>query len=143
VQGGYCHRRRSRTGTATAGAGTLLLLISMCAFGCSSATNKPNEVVNSEVYPANYKNQIAGLLMTNLTQNADYRNSLISPPVMKPVGQNQHYVACVQLNGFNQHKEKAVIYFAGNINQFVDATPDECAGAAYEPFTELAKLAPR
>lgn len=115
----------------------------MCAFGCSSATNKPNEVVNSEVYPANYKNQIAGLLMTNLTQNADYRNSLISPPVMKPVGQNQHYVACVQLNGFNQHKEKAVIYFAGNINQFVDATPDECAGAAYEPFTELAKLAPR
>ena len=143
MQGGYCHRRRSRTGTATAGAGTLLLLISMCAFGCSSATNKPNEVVNSEVYPANYKNQIAGLLMTNLTQNADYRNSLISPPVMKPVGQNQHYVACVQLNGFNQHKEKAVIYFAGNINQFVDATPDECAGAAYEPFTELAKLAPR
>jgi hypothetical protein len=111
--------------------------------GCSSATDKPNLVVNSEVYPANYKNQIATFLQTVLTSSADYHNSLISPPVMRTVGQNQHYVACVQLNGLNQHKEKAVIYFAGGINQFVDAAADECSGAAYEPFTELAKLAPK
>jgi hypothetical protein len=121
----------------------LLVLLSLCAVGCSSATNKRNEVVNSEVYPTNYKNQIATFLQTVLTNSADYHNSLISPPVMRMVGQNQHYVACVQLNGLNQHKEKAVIYFADSINQFVDATAEECSGAAYEPFTELAKLAPK
>jgi hypothetical protein len=121
----------------------LLVLLSLCAAGCSSATDKPNVVVNSDVYPSNYKNQIASFLQTVLTSNADYRNSLISPPVMRTIGQNQHYVACVQLNGLNQHKEKAVIFFGEGINQFVDATGDECSGAAYEPFAELAKLAPR
>jgi hypothetical protein len=120
----------------------VLVLLSLCAVGCSNATNKPNEVVNSDVYPANYKNQIAMFLQTVLTTNADYRNSLISPPVMKTVGQNQHYVACVQLNGANQHKDKAVIFFAESINQFVDATGDECTGVAYEPFAELARLSP-
>jgi hypothetical protein len=132
-----------RAGAPTACAGVLLVLLSLCAVGCSSATNKRNEVVNSEVYPTNYKNQIAAFLQTVLTNSADYHNSLISPPVMRTVGQNQHYVACVQLNGLNQHKEKAVVYFADSINQFVDATAEECSGAAYEPFTELAKLAPK
>jgi hypothetical protein len=143
VQNGYRHGRPSSAGSPTAAAGALLVLLSLCAAGCSSASNKPNVVVNSDVYPSNYKNQIATFLLTVLTSNADYRNSLISPPVMRTVGQNQHYVACVQLNGANQHKEKAVIFFGESINQFVDPTGDECAGAAYEPFTELAKMAPR
>lgn len=143
MQHGHRHRRKLRAGAPTACAGVLLVLLSLCAVGCSSATNKRNEVVNSEVYPTNYKNQIAAFLQTVLTNSADYHNSLISPPVMRTVGQNQHYVACVQLNGLNQHKEKAVVYFADSINQFVDATAEECSGAAYEPFTELAKLAPK
>jgi hypothetical protein len=46
------------------------------------------------------------------------------------------------LNGRNQHKEKLVIYFGANINQFVDATPGQCADAAYQPFKELAALLP-
>jgi hypothetical protein len=141
VRNGY--RRPVSAGSPTAPAAALLALLSLCATGCSSATNKPNEVVNSDVYPSNYKNQIASFLQTVLTNNADFRTSLISPPVMRTVGQNQHYVVCVQLNGLNQHKEKAVVYFADSINQFVDATGDECSGAAYEPFTELARLAPR
>jgi hypothetical protein len=100
-------------------------------------------VVEADTFPANYKDQIAGFLATNLRDSADFQNSMLSPPVLKPVGQNQHYVACVLLNGHNQHKEKAVIYFNGSINQFVDATPDECGGVAYQPFPELAKFAPR
>jgi hypothetical protein len=143
VQNDYRDGRPLSAGSPTARAGVLLVLLSLGVAGCSSATNKPNVVVNSDVYPSNYKNQIASFLQTVLTNNADYKNSLISPPVMRTVGQNQHYVACVQLNGFNQHKEKAVIYFADSINQFIDATGDECSGAAYEPFVELAKLAPR
>jgi hypothetical protein len=126
---------------AFARTGIILSLSALSLLGCNA--NKPNQVVDSEVYPANYKSQIATFLMTVLTDNADFRNSLISAPVMKPVGSNQHFVACVQLNGHNQHKEKAIIYFAGNINQFVDATPEECDGAAYEPFKELVTLAPR
>jgi hypothetical protein len=142
MQNGHCHERRSRPGMAFARSCVILALSALSLLGCNNA-NKPNEVVDSNVYPTNYKTQISTFLMTVLTDNADFRNSLISPPALKPVGDNQHFVACVQLNGHNQHKEKAVIYFAGNINQFVDATADECAGVAYEPFKELAPLAPR
>jgi hypothetical protein len=115
-----------------------VLLASLAAGGCS--TPKPEPALDT--YPANYKSQIATFLMTVLTDRADFRNALIAAPVMKPVGNSQHYVACVQLNGHNQHKDKAVIYLIGAINQYVDATPDQCAGAPYEPYKELAPLAP-
>ena len=139
---GHCHERQPRAGMTFAPTGVILLPSVFSVLGCSNA-NKPNQVVDSNVYPTNYKSQIATFLMTVLTDNADFHNSLIAPPALKPVGDNQHFVACVELNGHNQHKEKAVIYFAGNINQFVDATADECAGVAYEPFKELVTLAPR
>ena len=138
----YCyHRRHSRIAALLARASVVLLLGAYCA-GCSS-NKKTVEVVEANAYPPNYKDQIANFLMTVLSDNADFHNAMVTTPVLKPVGQNQHYVACVLLNGHNQHKEKAVIYFAGNINQFVDATPDECGGADYQPFPELAKAAPR
>ena len=117
------------------------MMLSAFCFGCSNNPNKSNEVVDSDIMPTNYRDQIAGFLSTMLTDNADFRNSLIAPPVLKPVGANQHYVACVQLNGHNQHRDKAIIYFSGNINQFVDATPEQCGGAAYGPFPELAHFA--
>jgi hypothetical protein len=132
--------QQPRAGGGIARALAVMMLGAFC-FGCSNNPNKPNEVVESNVVPANYRDQIASFLSTVLTDNADFRNALIAPPVLKPVGANQHYVACVQLNGYNQHKDKAIIYFAGSINQVVDATPEECGGAAYGPFPELAHFA--
>jgi len=124
-----------------AGAGLALALASMSVAGCGSAP-KPAPVIDPNAIPANYRNQIATFLMTMLTDRADFRNALIAPPALKPVGQSQHYVVCVQFNGHNQHKDKAVIYLAGAINQYVDAAPEQCADAAYQPFTELAGLGP-
>jgi hypothetical protein len=132
--------QQSRVSGGTARALAVILLGAFC-FGCSNNPNKPNEVVDSNIMPTNYRDQIASFLSTTLTDNADFRNSLIAPPVLKPVGANQHYVACVQFNGHNQHKDKAIIYFAGSINQVVDATPEECGGAPYGPFPELAHFA--
>jgi hypothetical protein len=132
--------QQSGVGGEIARALAVVMLAAFC-FGCSNNPNKPNEVVESNVAPANYRDQIASFLSTTVSDNADFRNSLIAPPVLKPVGANQHYVACVQLNGHNQHKDKAIIYFAGSINQVVDATPEECGGAAYGPFPELAHFA--
>ena len=118
-----------------------VMVLGAFCFGCSSSGSKQGPTVDPEIVPANYRDQIASFLSTTLTDNADFRNSLIAPPVLKQIGANQHYVACVQLNGHNQHKDKAIVYFAGDINQFVDATPDECGGAAYGPFPELAHCA--
>jgi hypothetical protein len=59
------------------------------------------------------------------------------------VGSSEHYVVCLLFNGRSEHREKIVIYLAGNINQVVDAQPGQCANAAYQPFGELAALLPK
>jgi hypothetical protein len=137
-----CWSRRDRRGHPGRGAAAAPLLVAaLTVVGCSSSS-APAPVADPNILPTNYKNQIAEYLETVLTDRADFRSSLIAAPALKQVGDSQHYVACVQLNGRNQHKDKAVIYLAGSINQFIDATGDQCTGVAYEPFKELAKLTP-
>ena len=115
-----------------------LLLASVAIAGCST----PKPAVDPNIMPTDYRNQIATYLSQLLTDRADFRLSLIGAPVLKPVGASEHYIVCVMLNGRNQHKEKVVIYLGAIINQFVDATPGQCANAAYQPFKELAALLP-
>jgi hypothetical protein len=121
--------------------GMAMLFAAAAVAGCSN-TAKQAPIADSNVFPANYKDQIATFLSTVLSDRADFRNSLIATPVLKQIGDSQHYVVCVQLNGHNQHKDKVVIYLATTINQYVDATPGQCADAAYQPFKELAVLLP-
>jgi hypothetical protein len=116
-----------------------LLLASLAIAGCS---NTPKPAADANVLPTDYRNQVATYLGQVVTDRADFRNSMISAPVLKQVGASEHYVVCVQLNGRNQHKEKLVIYLGTAINQFVDAAPGQCADAAYQPFKELAALLP-
>jgi hypothetical protein len=116
-----------------------LLLGSIAIAGCS---NTPKPEVDANVMPTDYRNQVATYLGQVVTDRADFRSSMIGSPVLKQVGANEHYIVCVMLNGHNQHKEKIVIYLGPNINQFIDATPGQCADAAYQPFKELAALLP-
>jgi hypothetical protein len=123
---------------------TGLLFACLAIAACSGFGQKKPEPPPPEpnAFPSNYRSQIVGLLATSLTDRADFRGALIAPPVLKPVGENQHYVVCIQLNGHNQHKEKIVVFLGGVPNIFVDAKPDQCTGAAYEPFRELEAALP-
>jgi hypothetical protein len=130
-------------------AGLAIVLASIVAAGCSSGSSlfggpkkDTGPAVDPNLYPTNYRNQIAQFLALTLQERADFRASFIAPPVLMPFGANQHYVVCVQLDGRNQHKDKAVVYLAGSINQYLDATPEQCANAPYEPFKELVPLTP-
>jgi hypothetical protein len=119
--------------------GIALLLASLAIVGCS---NTPKPAADATVMPTDYRNQIATYLGLVVTDRADFHNSMIGAPVLKPVGSSDHYIVCVMLNGHNQHKEKVVIYLGTMVNQFVDATPGQCADTAYQPFKELAVLLP-
>jgi hypothetical protein len=121
-------------------AAVLAALVAVAA-GCS--TKKPPPLANPDVAPTDYRNQIATFLSMVLIDRADFTNAQISAPALEQAGASQHYIVCVLFNGRNEHREKAVIYLAGNINQVVDAQPGQCAGAAYQPFTELAAFVPR
>jgi hypothetical protein len=116
-----------------------LLLAAVAVAGCS---NTPKPAADANVLPTDYRNQVATYLGQVVIDRADFRNSMIGTPVLKQVGASEHYIVCVMLNGHNQHKEKVVIYLGININQFVDATPGQCADTAYQPFKELAALLP-
>jgi hypothetical protein len=116
-----------------------LLLAAVAIAGCS---NTPKPVADANVLPTDYRNEVATYLGQVVIDRADFRNSMIGTPVLKQVGASEHYIVCVMLNGHNQHKEKIVIYLGTNINQFVDATPGQCADTAYQPFKELAALLP-
>lgn len=120
----------------------LALLLVLSAAACSSAKKDAPVAVAPDVFPSNYRNQVAALLMTMLADPADFRTAQIAAPVLKPVGTNPHYIVCVQLNGHPPQREKVAVYLSGSITQFVDAQPGECAGVAYSPFTELARMTP-
>jgi hypothetical protein len=126
-------------------AGTVALLASLGVAGCSGiGGSKAPPPVDPNTYPANYRNQIVALLTTTLTDPADFQGALIAPPVIRPVpeGHEQHYVVCLLLNGHHAIKNKVVIYLGGMPNEYVDATQEECAGASYQPFPELAAAKP-
>ena len=126
------------------GAGTAVLLAAMTLAGCSGfgGAKKQESLADPNAYPANYRTQITAFLRQSLTNRADFRGALISPPALKPVGDSQRYIVCVQFNPNSQIKSKVAIYFAGMISQFIDSTPDQCGDAAYQPFPELAAASP-
>jgi hypothetical protein len=125
-------------------AGAVAALAAMALAGCSGFGGAKKDVapVDPNLYPANYRTQITEFLRQSLTTRADFRGALIAPPVLKPVGDSPHYIVCVQFNGNSQIKTKVAIYFAGMLAQFIDATPEQCGDAAYQPFKELGGALP-
>lgn len=124
----------------------VLLAAAVALAGCSSfgAKPKPDFVVNPNVYPANYRKQIADLLAVQLTNPIEFRTALISQPALKPVtdGTEQHYIVCLQYPNRSEHRVKVVLFLEAAPTQYVDATPQQCGDAAYGPFPELAKMSP-
>jgi hypothetical protein len=142
---------RTETAMTMARATMAALLAAIALAGCSSGFNfggpkkkQPDVVVDMNVYPANYRVQIVTMLSTLLSNRSDFVGTLISPPMLKPVADspNPHYVVCLQFYRPEAPKTKVVIYLGGEPQQYIDATPEQCAGAAYQPFTELQAALP-
>jgi len=126
--------------------GAVLLVTALALAGCSGFGSKrqPDVIVNPNVYPGNYRGQIAALLTMQLTNPIEFRTALISQPALKPVtdGTEPHYVVCLRYPNRTEHQIKVVIFLEGAPTQYVDATPQQCDDAAYGPFPELARMSP-
>jgi hypothetical protein len=121
-------------------AGVVLLLTAGALAGCSSSGK--DQAVDPNVLPANYRTQLVGFLRQSLTNRSDFRGAMISEPALKSVGPTEHYVVCVQFNPRSLIKTKAAVYLSGKMTQFIDATAEQCANAAYQPFKELDAAVP-
>jgi hypothetical protein len=143
---------RTRIGMTIARKISIALLAAAALAGCSDGFHgfggpkpaKPTVQIDPNLYPANYRQQIATMLATMLTDRAEYHGTFISPPALKPVpeSQYQHYVVCLQFTAHSEQKTKMVLFLAGSPTQYVDATPAQCGGAAYQPFSELEAALP-
>ncbi len=110
--------------------------------GCSSSSKTQTAAPDPNIPPASYRSTLVAFLRQSLTNRADFRGAMISEPAIKPVEGSQHYVVCVQFNPHSQIKTKAAVFLSGQMTQFVDAAPEQCDGAAYQPFKELDAASP-
>ena len=121
----------------------IVMLAAGAVAGCSGF-GKPQQAAapDPNVVPVNYRSTLLAFLRRSLTNRADFRGAMISEPAIKPVEGSQHYVVCVQFNPQSKIKTKAAVYLSGQMTQFIDAAPEQCADAAYQPFTELDAASP-
>jgi hypothetical protein len=121
-------------------AGMILIMAAGALAACSK--DQQTAAIDPNAVPTNYRTALVAFLRQSLTNRADFRGAMISEPALKPVEGSQHYVVCVQFNPRSAIKTKAAVYLAGQMTQFIDATPEQCANASYQPFKELDAATP-
>lgn len=118
------------------------MALAVALAGCASFGGGQNDkaAVDPNVSPANYKANIMAFLQNNPYGLVGAREASLSAPELKPFGTDSRYVACLHASGPGWSKEKMIVFYAGAINQFVDATSEACGTAAYQPFPEITTL---
>jgi hypothetical protein len=118
----------------------LLVALTGCSGGSLFGRSEENPV-EANVYPENYKADLLTFLRNHPSEIDKIRDAYVSVPVLGQFGGSEgRYYLCLKTEGEGYRAEKVVIFFAGQINQYVNATGERCAAAAYQPFPELSAL---
>lgn len=113
--------------------------------GANDYLGKPKEP-EPNIVPVNYRQEIVDTLRQTLEDITNVRDAYVSEPALVPVGRDQRYAVCVRANSRNSvgqytgSKDRIGYFFAGRLNQLVEATKEQCGNAAYKPFPELEKI---
>ena len=119
----------------------LLVALSGCSGG-SLFGRSEEKPVEPNSYPENYKADLLTFLRNNPAEIERTREAYVSEPVLGQFGGSEgRYYLCFKAAGEGYRVEKLVIFFAGHINQYINATAERCGAAAYQPFPELSALA--
>ncbi len=119
-----------------------LLAVLVTTLAACSSTNAPPPV-NPNLFPTGYRKQILDTMKNTLPVNTNVREAFISEPVLMTVGKDQRYTVCVRSNSrdmegeYTGPKDRIAYFYGGELNQLIDAKPEQCANAAYKPFPEL------
>ncbi len=121
----------------------IVALAALVLGACSDS--KKVEDVDPNLFPKDYQKEILPTLTGLLEDPTNIRDTGITDPILKSVGQDQRYTVCVRYNARNasRHyegvKERIAYFYGGHLNQFVAADQGQCAGAVYKPWPELEK----
>jgi hypothetical protein len=111
--------------------------------GCGGRVSD-NKTANIE--PVNYKEDTVAFLRTYLNDPTGIREASISPPVLKTVGNQTRYAACLRFNAKKSNgeyagsKDRMAVFLSGRFDTLVETVRDQCKDAVYEPFPELERL---
>ena len=120
----------------------LTVLAAFALAACTTSDKEPDP----NIMPTAYKEEIIQTLTKTLDDPTNVRDAFISEPVLADAGKDKRYIVCVRYNARNGAAhyagsvDRIAYFYAGHLNQLVDATPEQCGKAAYKPFPELEKL---
>jgi hypothetical protein len=121
--------------------GALGVALAACT-GAKEVEPEPN------ILPTNYKQEIVDAMTRILPDPTNVRGAFITDPFLSvaPGGKDPRYIVCVRYNGrdasrqYMGSKDRVGSFFAGHLNQLIEAGNEQCAKAAFKPFPELEKL---
>jgi len=125
--------------------GLFAAALAACAAMEGKDTGPPPE---PNILPASYKQEIIAAMIKILPDPTNVRGALITDPFLSvaPGGREQRYIVCVRYDArevtrqYMGSKDRVGTFFAGHLNQLVEAGNEQCAKAAYKPFPELEKM---
>ena len=112
------------------------LLLATILAGCSDFGFFRTKL-DPNAYPASYRGDLIAYVRIHPVDVLDARAAYVSAPAMKEYGPENRYFVCLQVEGAGWSREKFVVFYKKQVNQFIDATNEQCDPAAYEPFPEL------
>lgn len=118
---------------------SLGLVLGACSGDSKNVAEDPN------IFPKDYQREILTTLTNQLEDPTNVREAGITDPILRQAGKEQRYTVCVRYNARNSSrhymgaKERIAYFYAGTLNQFVDADQGQCKGVAYKPWPELEK----
>jgi hypothetical protein len=122
----------------------LLLLASPIAISACTVGHLSGDILDDprNPRPANYKPDILAMLRVYLNDPSQIKDAYISEPMMQSIGERRRFVVCLRLNAkkgdgqYGGDKEYVVIFVRGRLDQMIDAKPEQCQTAEYQPFPE-------
>ena len=80
-------------------------LLALVLGGCSSFGSRAEPPPpDPNLFPAQYKTEVADFMRTYLSNPTKVRDAFISQPVLKPFGGTPHYISCVRYNPQGQQE---------------------------------------
>ena len=125
-------------------AGVAAGMVALALAACSSSGK--NTEPDANILPKDYKTEITYTLQRELDDPTNIRDAFITDPFLTQASREQRYAVCVRSNSRNVNREyigikdRIAYFYAGHLNQLVEATPEQCGKAAYKPLPELQKI---
>jgi hypothetical protein len=122
-----------------------LALVVACGGALAACSSSSVYSTDPNLFPTDYKKQILLTLTQTLTDPTNVKEAGITDPALRTAGKEQRYAVCVRLNArdgnrrYTGVKERIAYFYAGSLNQMVDADQGQCANASYQPWPELEK----